>query len=217
MKSSQEFADGRSFNAEKVTRIRQQWVQDHMKIREVEFTKSKNLNVFCGSWNVNGKKCDKNLDDWLLVGTKVADIYVVGFQEMVDLTAMNVALDSGKAQQRSLYWQEKLVDCLASTGFKFTKLSDKHLVGILLVVLVKDSLYSFVRDVKAANLGVGLMGVMGNKGKAFLSVYIFLEHYLLRSIVAIEGGVAIRFNLYDTPVCFVCSHLAAHRENVVGN
>ena len=37
------------------------------------------------------------------------------------------------------------------------------------------------------------MGVMGNK-----------------------GGVSIRLQFYDSTLCFVCTHLAAHRENVVG-
>lgn len=31
-----------------------------------------------------------------------------------------------------------------------------------------------------------------------------------------KGGAAIRFRLLDSTVCFVCSHLAAHRENVAG-
>jgi phosphatidylinositol-bisphosphatase len=37
------------------------------------------------------------------------------------------------------------------------------------------------------------MGVMGNK-----------------------GGASIRLQFYDSTLCFVCTHLAAHRENVVG-
>ena len=31
-----------------------------------------------------------------------------------------------------------------------------------------------------------------------------------------KGGAAIRMKLMDSTVCFVCSHLAAHRENVAG-
>ena len=45
----------------------------------------------------------------------------------------------------------------------------------------------------ATTVATGLLGMMGNK-----------------------GGAAIRFRLLDSTVCFVCSHLAAHRENVAG-
>ena len=31
-----------------------------------------------------------------------------------------------------------------------------------------------------------------------------------------KGGVAIRLSLFDSSLCVVCAHLAAHRENVVG-
>jgi phosphatidylinositol-bisphosphatase len=31
-----------------------------------------------------------------------------------------------------------------------------------------------------------------------------------------KGGVSIRLQFYDSTLCFVCSHLAAHRENVTG-
>lgn len=31
-----------------------------------------------------------------------------------------------------------------------------------------------------------------------------------------KGGVSVRLSLYDSSICFVCAHLAAHRENVEG-
>jgi inositol polyphosphate 5-phosphatase INPP5B/F len=110
----------------------------------------------------------------------------------VDLNVVNVASDS-KSQQRSLYWQEKLAECLNSKGVKYTQILARHLVGLLLCVLVKDTALPHGRDVRGATAGVGVMGVMGNK-----------------------GGVSVRFTLYDSSICIVCSHLAAHRENVAG-
>lgn len=43
----------------------------------------------------------------------------------------------------------------------------------------------------ASTVATGLLGMMGNK-----------------------GGVGIRMRINDSTVCFVCSHLAAHREKV---
>lgn len=31
-----------------------------------------------------------------------------------------------------------------------------------------------------------------------------------------KGAVAARMKIHDSTVCFVCSHLAAHRDNVAG-
>ena len=67
----------------------------------------------------------------------------------------------------------------------------KPLVGILLSVFVKKEHFSHVKDVMLDSAGVGVMGVGGNK-----------------------GGVAIRFGLYDSTVCIVNAHLAAHKNNV---
>jgi inositol polyphosphate 5-phosphatase INPP5B/F len=157
--------------------------------------------AFCGTWNVNAKILDDGLLQWLCPpnsdfvdsnGTPNSDIYIVGFQEMVDLNVVNVASDS-KSLQRSQYWQEKIAECLNSKGGKYTQILARHLVGLLLCVLVKDTALPHVRDVRGATAGVGVMGVMGNK-----------------------GGVSIRLTLYDSSICIVCSHLAAHRENVAG-
>lgn len=172
-----------------------------MYFRENRFTETVKAKAFCGTWNVNAKILDDGLSQWLCPpnsdfvdsnGSPNSDIYIVGFQEMVDLNVVNVASDS-KSQQRSLYWQEKIAECLNSKGVKYTQILARHLVGLLLCVLVKDTALPHVRDVRGATAGVGVMGVMGNK-----------------------GGVSIRLTLYDSSICIVCSHLAAHRENVAG-
>lgn len=46
---------------------------------------------------------------------------------------------------------------------------------------------------QASTARVGVMGVMGNK-----------------------GATAVRLNLYDSTLCFVCAHMAAKRANVTG-
>ena len=69
----------------------------------------------------------------------------------------------------------------------------KYLVGLLVCVFVKAPHKPRVKHVHTDSVGVGVMGVMGNK-----------------------GGVSIRLQFYDSTLCFVCTHLAAHRENVAG-
>ena len=190
--AAQEFQDGRSYDPREVRRITQEWVDAHMKEKESEFTTTKEGTVFCGTWNVNGKKLDAEMGDWLLpAGEELKEIYAIGFQEMVDLNAMNVAIDGGKASQRAQYWNDKALSCLDESGTKFTLIAEKHLVGLLLLIYVKSSHASKVKDVRVTSTGVGLLGMMGNK-----------------------GGVTVRFNYYDSSLCFVCSHLAAHRGAV---
>uniref|UniRef100_A0A1X7SKQ3 Inositol polyphosphate-related phosphatase domain-containing protein n=1 Tax=Amphimedon queenslandica TaxID=400682 RepID=A0A1X7SKQ3_AMPQE len=67
-----------------------------------------------------------------------------------------------------------------------------RLVGILLLVYVKDELVPHVSSVDYNYVPCGLVGGhFGNK-----------------------GGVAIRFNIYHSSVCIVNTHLAAHIDEV---
>lgn len=67
------------------------------------------------------------------------------------------------------------------------------MVGLLLCVLVHKKHLSRVQYVHSTAIACGVLGLGGNK-----------------------GGVSIRMQYYDTTLCFICSHLAAHRENVTG-
>jgi len=69
----------------------------------------------------------------------------------------------------------------------------RSMVGLLICVFVKAPHRHRVKAISSDSVGVGVMGMMGNK-----------------------GGVSVRVQFYDSTLCFVCSHLAAHRENVAG-
>lgn len=141
------------------------------------------------------------LADWLYpansdyvndAGQPTADVYAIGFQEAVDLTAVNVAMDT-ETKKRAANWQEAISESLNQSGVRYRLVATKYLVGLLLYCFVKESLADKVKDVRTASVGVGVMGMLGNK-----------------------GGVSIRLTLFDSGICVVCSHLAAHRENVAG-
>ena len=150
---------------------------------------------------MNGKKYDGDLNPWFLCKEKdqSSDIYVIGLQEMVDLNAINVAINSasntGSSLQKAQAWKKSIMDCLNgnSENERFQLMAEKLLVGLYIVVFVRESLVPKVGDIRTTSTGVGSLGVLGNK-----------------------GCVAIRMNVYDTPLCFICSHLAAHLENVQG-
>lgn len=76
---------------------------------------------------------------------------------------------------------------------QYVMLLQNNMVGLLVCVFVKNAHPQRVTNVHAASVGVGVLGMGGNK-----------------------GGVSVRLQCYDSTLCFVCSHLAAHRENVMG-
>lgn len=196
--NDEETEDGRIRNREAAAKIRDAWIYKQIRARSAEFTSIQKAKMFVGTWNVNAKISDR-LEPWLCAhwganSEHAPDVVAVGFQEIVDLNAVNVAVDN-KTQQRSQYWVDKIKLALHSrpNAPKYTMLVYKHLVGLLLCVFVKSSHHNRVKHLHAESVGVGVMGMMGNK-----------------------GAVCVRLQFYDSTLCFVCSHLAAHRENVQG-
>ena len=65
---------------------------------------------------MNGKKPEptEDLNLWLNNhGGPVPDLFCIGFQEIVDLNAVNVVADS-KSKERSGKWREKLLETINS-------------------------------------------------------------------------------------------------------
>ena len=191
-----ETEDGRVSNKQYAQKVKDAWVYKQIQLRQGEFTSYREAKVFCGTWNVNAKKAQfegvsLSLESWLGQAMQ-CDIVAIGLQEIVDLNAVNVAVDN-KSVKTSQYWLDKIGKSLDGGNGTFRLVGSRHLVGILICVFVRVDHLSRVKYVDTEQVAVGVMGIAGNK-----------------------GGVSVRVQFYDSTFCFINSHLAAHRENVIG-
>lgn len=71
-------------------------------------------------------------------------------------------------------------------GTKYVRIVSKQMVGLFVTVWVRQTLRSHIHNLKVSPVGVGLMGYMGNK-----------------------GSISVSMSIYQTSLCFVCSHLTS--------
>jgi len=184
---------------------------DQMKKRVKDFTNERSIKIFCGTWNVSNNTLEYNNDNndsnknddtssirsWLLPQDQpLCDIYAIGFQEICELSAVNVVLNGSKSAERVLYWKQKILDVLCSKdgdNNDYTMLSQNHLVGIAQFVFVKNDLVPKVSDLRTVTCGIGLLGFGGNK-----------------------GAVTTRIVVEETSITFVTSHLRSGAEKLHG-
>ncbi|XP_010275303.1 PREDICTED: type I inositol polyphosphate 5-phosphatase 2-like isoform X1 [Nelumbo nucifera] len=72
---------------------------------------------------------------------------------------------------------------------KYVRIVSKQMVGIFVSVWVHRRLRRHINNLKVAPVGVGLMGYMGNK-----------------------GSVSVSMSLFQSRLCFVCSHLTSGQK-----
>ncbi|KAJ6817358.1 type I inositol polyphosphate 5-phosphatase 2 isoform X1 [Iris pallida] len=73
---------------------------------------------------------------------------------------------------------------------RYVRIVSKQMVGIFVSVWVSRKMRRHINNLKVSPVGVGLMGYMGNK-----------------------GSVSVSMSLFQTRLCFVCSHLTSgHKE-----
>ncbi|KAI6779083.1 Inositol-1 [Emericellopsis cladophorae] len=162
-----------------------------------EYTSYKNISIWVGTFNLNGRTegVDEDLSPWLFppaLGSEQPDIYTVAFQEIVELSPQQI-MNSDPAR-RGL-WEHAVQSTLnrrqaALGGEKYVLLRSGQLVGAALCIFVKTSALGKIRNVEGSVKKTGLSGMAGNK-----------------------GAVAIRFDYANTQICFVTAHLAAGFAN----
>lgn len=65
-------------------------------------------------------------------------------------------------------------------------------MAVYLTIFVKSEIREYIKNVDESSCPIGIMGIMANK-----------------------AAVAVRFDIYENSVCFINSHLAAGRSEVI--
>ncbi|KAG8953173.1 inositol polyphosphate 5-phosphatase [Tulasnella sp. 419] len=168
-------------------------VRAALEARKAEYSTTKESTIFVGTYNLNGRPpSPESILPWLFPDPNgpEPDMMVLGFQEIVPLTAQQIVQTDPEKMVR---WERKIMDTLSKRESKtqYLILRSEQLVGTALIVVVKSELTTVIRNVEAATRKTGLRGMSGNK-----------------------GAVAIRLNYHDTSFCFLTAHLAAGHVNV---
>lgn len=144
------------------------------------------LNLFIGSWNIAGVDFPENFDliPWLFSSENkiIPDMFILGFQEIINLSANNI-LSSNSNVEKIENLRKILTKNLNIIG-KFTIVKMINLVGIYMIIFVKENLCEYISKIETCTIKTGLMGTLGNKGYCI-----------------------IRFNFQDVSLAFSCCHL----------
>ncbi|KAG9317505.1 inositol polyphosphate phosphatase [Chiua virens] len=168
-------------------------VRKTLNERVSEYSSTCPCTIFVGTWNVNGRPPSESLIPWLFPRDNFLepDMFVLGFQEIVLLTAQQI-IQTDPEKRR--IWEYQIMEAIngrpKSCG-EYVLLRSEQLVGTALLVIVKSELTSIIRNVEGTTRKTGLRGISGNK-----------------------GGVGVRLDYHDTSFCFVTAHFAAGHSNV---
>jgi endonuclease/exonuclease/phosphatase family metal-dependent hydrolase len=168
--------------------------------KSLAYTSSKNINIRVCTFNLNGRTegAHEDLSPWLCKkpGSDAPDpeIIAVGFQEIVELSPQQIM--STDPAYRAL-WENAVKRSLNSDTHSqadpnngYLLLRSGQLVGAALMIFVKSSFLSSIKNVEGSIKKTGLSGIAGNK-----------------------GAVAIRMDVESSSLCFVTAHLAAGFAN----
>lgn len=207
------------------------FVNAELKRRAVEYTSSKKIRIWTGTFNVNGRQrgASENLSPWLLGHLRQSEedpaLVAVGFQEIVELSPQQI-MSTDPASRR--VWEEAVRKTLHEytaqrmTG-EYVLLRSGQLVGAALFLFAKEEVLSDVKNVEGSVKKVRLISALSILFLLSLGLLSFLSIFSILITTASQtgmsgmagnkGGCAIRLEYANTRICFVTAHLAAGFSN----
>ena len=171
-------------------------LKSNLNEHKEEFSEIEKIKLYVATWNTSStefsKIGQKNLDSLLLPKDPkiIPDIYCIGFQEVVKLTATNIIMiGEEKLQQILNEWNKKILESIQKIG-KYKKLVIMNLVGINFFSYILEDKYDKVKSISKKIVKTGFGGTTGNKGSCI-----------------------INFEYENTSFSISCSHLVANKKN----
>ncbi|CAL9116703.1 unnamed protein product [Musa acuminata var. zebrina] len=135
---------------------------------------------------VSGKRLRRVLSSTARSGVEEAQVYA-GLRRVCQSSG-NLGMIWPEQQEASDVLDS--IDDMSKPSSRYFRVVSKQMVGVYVSVWVCSRLRRHVNNLKVSPVGVGLMGYMGNK-----------------------GSVSVSMTLFQSRLCFVCSHLTSgHTE-----
>lgn len=169
-------------------------ISKHVRQMKANFSLEKDISIFSGTFNISGKISEENINEWLLPEDSgidgAADLYVIGLEEVVELTPGQMVSTDPYVKQ---FWEKKILHVLneSNSEKKFVCVWSNQLGGILSLLFICESEYMKVKHIEGDVKKTGFGGMASNK-----------------------GAVAVSFKYSATRFCVIVSHLAAGLDNV---
>lgn len=159
------------------------WVVAELAKRAPEYTSPQTIQLWIGTFNLNGKMVNADLSPWLESGP---EIVAVAFQEIVELSAQQILQTDPHRRAR---WDEIVRKTLKSD---YVLLRGGQLVGCSLSVFVRSSILPLIKNVEGGIKKTGLSGMAGNKGAVAIRF-----DYADTSICLVTAHLAAGFANYE--------------------
>ncbi|KAK5161600.1 hypothetical protein LTR04_004093 [Oleoguttula sp. CCFEE 6159] len=195
--------------------LKDDWLEAQMQHHDTEYCDFREITALVMTWNAGAVKPtslrnderDANFFRDLFRSGEPPDLFVFGFQELVDLEDKKVTAksffkskkkDSSESEHMSHQyraWRDHLTRSLEEhmpTSEPYTLVHTANMVGLFTCVFLKASERSRIHHINAAEIKRGMGGLHGNK-----------------------GALVMRFMLDDSSLCFVNCHLAAGQSQTI--
>lgn len=96
------------------------YISQHLKQLRSKYTFEKDISIFAGTFNISGKIPKDDIKDWIFPKSmskedEMADLYVIGLEEVVELTPGHMLATDPYVRQ---FWEKKILTLLNGPGRK---------------------------------------------------------------------------------------------------